>query len=50
MGRPKYLAHKKLNLLTKTMCDVQRHFVLDNRLEFAAAIPGGPAIIPNNDP
>ena len=28
----------------------QLHFVVDNRFEFEAQIPSGPAISPNNDP
>ena len=28
----------------------QLHFVVDNRFEFAAQIPNGPAISPKNDP
>ena len=35
---------------TKTMWAFQLHFVVDNLFEFAAQIPSGPAISPNNDP
>jgi len=32
------------------MWAIQRHFVSDNRFEFAARIPNEPAITPKTDP
>ena len=31
------------------MWEIQLHFIIDNRFEFAAQIPIGPAISPKND-